>query len=266
MMETALITGGSAGIGLALAREFANAHHRVLIVALNQDEIDAAIKDLKSETNLDEIHGLAIDLTEPDAATRVKAWTDEHGWEVTTLCNNAGIGLFGDFMEEPEHLIDPLIQLNTAAPIHLTRAYLPDMRARKKGRIMMMSSVTTNQATPGHATYSGTKAFNDQVGRSLYYGERKLKSGVTVTTVVPAAVRNTDFQKTQGVNFKTFKTGLATTTPDEVARDAFKGIMAGKKMVYTGKRQRALRWLGLPLVPEAALMPLVFAEIQPVEE
>ncbi len=252
---------------MELSREFAKGGHRVLIVSLHQAEIDAAIEDVKRTAPTAELHGLAIDLTDDDAAQRVFDWTDKHlQVDVSVLCNNAGIGLFGDFMDEPAHLIDPLIDLNCRAPIHLTRAYLPGMRARGQGRIMMMSSITTNQATPGHASYSGTKSFNDQVGRSLYYQERKHKSGVTVTTVVPSAVRNTKFQDTQGVNFKTFKSGLATTTPDEIARDAYKGIMAGKKMVYSGWRQRALRWLGLSLIPEAALMPLVFAEVQPVEE
>ena len=265
-METVLITGGSAGIGLELARNFAKNGHTVLIVALDQAEIDAAIADLKRSAPDAALHGLAQDLSQPDAADKVKAWTDEHGWTVDILCNNAGIGLFGDFLEEPHDLVGKMIALNTTTPTYLTRAYLPGMRARGHGRIMMMSSVTTNQATPGHASYSATKAYNDQIGRSLYYGERKLKSGVTVTTVVPAAVRNTDFQKTQGVNFKTFKSGLATTTPQEVARDAYEGIMKGEKMVYTGRRQRILRWLGLPLIPEAMLMPLVFAEIQPVKE
>lgn len=264
-METALITGGTAGIGLELARKFAGNGHRVLIVGLHQHEVDSALSDLAASAGDVEMHGLALDLSQAGSADAVKAWTDANRWNVTVLCNNAGIGLFGDFMNEPYPLLDKMLVLNCLTPTYLNRHYLPEMRKRKRGRIMMMSSVTTNQATPGHVTYSGTKSFNDQVGRSMYWTERAMKTGVTVTTVVPAAVRNTNFQKTQGVNFKTFQSGLATTTPEEVAKDAYRGLMAGKKLVYSGWKQRALRWLGLPIMPEAALMPLVLAELQPVE-
>ena len=261
-MDTVLVTGGSSGIGLELAKLFARDGYRVLIVALDQAEIEEALSSLRAQHPGAECHGHAFDLTETDAAKRVAGWVEGQGWVVDILCNNAGIGLFGDFLEEPPQLREKMIALNVGATVALTDQFLPGMRERNKGRIMMLSSVTSMTAVPPHTTYAATKTFVDSFSRSLYYQEKHRKSKITVTSVIPAAVRDTGFQETQGTDVDTFKTGIATTTPDEVARDAYQATLAGKKRVYTGKRLRFMLRMGMKILPESWVMPLVFKELQ----
>ena len=264
-METVLVTGGSNGIGLEIAKLFADRGDRILIVALPGDELDAAAKTIQSVNAGVDVHTLGLDLTQASSAGEVVEWTQANGWAVDILCNNAGIGLFGDFLEEPEALVDKMVDLNVKATIAMTRAFLPSMRARNKGRIMIMSSVTALSAVPPHTTYAATKAFTDSLARSLYYTEKNRRSNITVTSVCPSAVRNTGFQGTQKVNVEVFKTGVATTTPEEVAKDAVAGTLAGKKRVYTGAKHRLLRRLGLRFLPEGMLMPLIFKELKPAD-
>ena len=158
-MDTVLITGGSAGIGLELSKIFAQNGFRVLIISLKQDEIDEAIALIKNENPKAALFGLQKDLTDRDAAQEVFDWTLQNDWQVDVLCNNAGIGLFGDFNQISESLQLKMMDLNVVATVQLTKRFLPGMIQRDKGRIMMLSSVTIQQANPPHCVYGSTKAF-----------------------------------------------------------------------------------------------------------
>lgn len=171
-MTTALVTGASGGIGLEIARVLAGEHDLVL-VARSADGLAAAATAVGGATVL------ALDLADPGAVARVV----EAVPEVDCLVNNAGVGDFSPFAEADPGKLDTLIALNIGALTQLTRAYLPGMLARKRGRILNVASTAAFQPGPLMAVYYATKAYVLSFSEAL--AEETRGSGVTVTALCP---------------------------------------------------------------------------------
>ena len=186
-MPTALITGASAGIGEALAKRFASDHHGVILVARRKQKLEQLAYDLR------EIHGVQAhvfecDLSEPGAATALKARLDEADLEVEFLVNNAGLGQNGLFHELDASRMSAMLQVNVTALTELTRVFLPEMVARKRGRILNVGSVAGFQPGPRMAVYYATKAYVLSLTEALV--EELRGSGVTITNLSPGATES----------------------------------------------------------------------------
>ncbi|MDQ1466738.1 MAG: uncharacterized protein QOH10_1153 [Actinomycetota bacterium] len=171
-MTTALVTGASGGIGLEIARVLAGEHDLVL-VARSADRLNDVAAELGGA------RVLALDLADPAAVARV---VDEVP-EVDVLVNNAGLGDFAPFAEADPAKLDTVIALNVAALTRLTRAYLPGMLDRKRGRILNVASTASFQPGPLMAVYYATKAYVLSLSEAL--AEETRGSGVTVTALCP---------------------------------------------------------------------------------
>jgi len=156
--KTALVTGASFGIGQELARIFAREGYSLVLVARTGDKL----RQLASE--LEKAHGtrsliLASDLSAPGAAAYVHDQTTRADITVDVLVNNAGFGQLGLFAENDLEECLQQIQLNITTLTHLTRLYLPEMLARKSGRILNVASTIAFQPGPYQAVYGASKAF-----------------------------------------------------------------------------------------------------------
>src|SRR5262252_5808434 len=137
----ALITGASAGIGAALAREAANDGHDLVLVARRREPMEALAAELKST-----------------------------GAQITViLINNAGLGDTGRFDQENSERILSMLQVNVVALTELTRLVLPQMVARKRGKVMLLASTAAFQPGPGMAVYYATKSYVLSFGRAIGY-------------------------------------------------------------------------------------------------
>ena len=238
---TTLITGGSGGIGLALARICARHGHDLVLVARSADLLEAAQAELRDGAHVD-VEVLACDLSLPCAVERVA----ELHPRIDVLVNNAGFGMFGPLADADAGQLLEMLRLNVEALTHLTRLYLPSMVERGSGRIMNLASMAAFQPGPNMAAYYGTKAYVLSLSEGLRQELRG--TGVSVTTLAPGPVR-TGFQHRAGVGeSRLFNRGVASV--EQVAEQGFRGMMTGKGLVVPGTLNR-LGSVGVRFIPRS---------------
>jgi 3-oxoacyl-[acyl-carrier protein] reductase len=185
-MHNVLVTGGSRGIGLAIAQRLAGAGYNVIAVARREsDELRGAIGEATSRES-GRLHFRAFDLSEIDAIPAfVKALRDEFG-AIYGLVNNAGIGTEGLLANMHNSEIEALIRLNVLSPVILTKYVVRHMMADGAGRIVNMSSIIASTGYNGLSVYGATKAAATGFTRSLAREVGKL--GITVNAIAPGFV------------------------------------------------------------------------------
>lgn len=251
MSGTALITGGSSGIGLALSRRLIARGWRLLWVSLSEAEIDEARASLIAAHPGALIHALALDLAAPDAPARVFEWAQGEGG-CALLVNNAGFGVYGPSASLALEAEQAMIAVNIGALHALTRLFLPAMAARGGGTIVNIASNSAFVPAPDLAVYAATKAFVKHYSEALTSELEEAGSPVRVMTVCPSAISDTPFLKRAGMEgVRTFKSFTATTA-EEVAADILDGLDRKRRFVLTGAAMRRALWL-MKLAPAPVL-------------
>jgi len=259
--KTALITGGSSGIGLELAGLFARDGYRLLLVSKPPEELAKAEAELKRQWPGAAIHTLAIDLATPEAPPLVYDFARALGRPIDVLINNAGFGTYGFIDEIAIDKELQMIQLHATALYHLTRLFLRDMVEQDRGHIINLSSVSALQPSPMLATYAATKSFVLQFSRAVNYELKERGSRVRVSAICPTATAGTGFQARAGMlQTNTFDTWM-TTTPQVVARDTYAVLQNKRDFVIPGRGfgllQRIIRHL-----PDSVRMRLARENLQ----
>jgi short-subunit dehydrogenase len=219
-MNTALITGASAGIGAAFAQELAARRTNLVLVARSEAKLQQLAQELQQYKIQVDI--VVQDLTEPKAARTVFDIVTEKGLTIDLLINNAGFGEYGDFAELDAEQQVKMIQLNILALVDLTHQFLPGMRQRRSGGIINMSSVAAFQPMPYFSVYAASKAFVLSFSEALWAENRSY--GVHILAVCPGPTETNFFQEAE------FPTGLVNAaatnyTPTEVVvREALKAL------------------------------------------
>ena len=231
---TALITGASGGIGYELAKLFAKDHYNLVLVARSSDKLNQVASQLRQQFGFN-VKTMAVDLAQDQAVTILFEQLKGEKLEVDVLVNNAGFGVFGEFAEMPEEEILGQVQLNVVALTHLTRLFLPAMIERRQGKIMNVASTAAFQPGPLMAVYYATKAYVLSFSEAL--ANEVAGTGVVVSCFCPGATE-TGFQKRAGIeNSRLFKK-IGAMNVETVARDGYRGLMAGKTLVISGTRNR----------------------------
>ena len=190
-MRNVLVTGGSRGIGLAIAERLADASFNVIAVARREsEELRSAIGAAKQGN----LHFRAADLSAIDAIPAlVKALRDEFG-PIYGLVNNAGIGTEGLLATMHNSDIEALVRLNVLSPVILTKYIVRHMMADGEGRIVNISSIIASTGYNGLSVYGATKAAATGFTRSL--AREVGKVGITVNAIAPGFI---DTELTQGL-------------------------------------------------------------------
>lgn len=182
----AIVTGASSGMGLEFARQLAKRGYNLLIVS-NVPEIYDAAEELRSEGVKElEIIPLQMDLGQQTSARELYDYAHAHEIEVEVLVNNAGVYHDKDILDDSEGFTSLIMNLHMYTPAMLCYLFGQDMKARRKGYILNVCSVTSKMAAQRLGTYGGTKAFLCHFTRALHIELRK--HGVHVTDVSPGAV------------------------------------------------------------------------------
>ena len=227
----AVITGASSGLGVDFAREAARDGCDLVLVARTEAPMQALAQDLEAKFGAAS-HVIAHDLALPGAGAAAAKAIGDLGLQPDILINNAGFGYNGDFVELDAEQTTRMMQLNMVTLTDLTRALLPGMLARRKGRIMLLASTAAFQPGPSMAVYCATKAYVLSFGEALAFEVRG--TGVTVTTVCPGATK-TNFQKNASIDEAAsllMKTGMMTSAA--VARQGYRAMKSGTSVVVTG--------------------------------
>lgn len=230
---TALITGASAGIGYALAHLFVQAGHDVILVARRQEKLAQMQTQWSTEHGVN-IHVFAQDLSDPQAWSTLMDRVIDADLEVDYLVNNAGLGLNGPFAEGSVEATMAMMHVNMTNLVGLTRAILPGMLARGRGRILNVGSTAGFQPGPGMSVYYATKAFVYSFNEGLV-GELA-GTPVSATNLAPGAV-NTEF-KDRAQMHDTLLFALGADTPEFVAKAGFDAMMRGKSLVVPGLKNK----------------------------
>ncbi|MGB7999730.1 MAG: SDR family NAD(P)-dependent oxidoreductase, partial [Anaerobacillus sp.] len=157
MVETALITGASGGLGFDLATLMAKEGNNLILVARNREKLEQRAQELRSYGV--EIDCIVSDLSKPESVEKLYKDVKTLGRQVDFLINNAGVGLFGKFTETDMKQELEMLYLNINSLTHLTKLVLPDMTARGKGKIMNVASTAAFQPGPLMAVYYASKAY-----------------------------------------------------------------------------------------------------------
>ncbi|HUJ41031.1 MAG TPA: SDR family oxidoreductase [Candidatus Acidoferrales bacterium] len=229
----AVVTGASAGIGSAIARELAAVGTHLVLTARRRDRLDDLAARLHAAHSI-HVEVCPADLAQPSAPAELFAFTSGKGIAVDLLVNNAGFGAHGAFREVPVQRQLQMVQVNISAVIHLTHLYLPAMLERRRGHILILASTAGFQAVPYLAAYSATKSFDLFFAEAL--AEEVREFGVSVTALCPGAT-STEFQQVAGQPDSSFR---SPESPDKVARVGLQALAAGKSMVISGARNRLM--------------------------
>lgn len=208
--KKALVTGSTAGIGYAIAKQLAKENAQVYVNGRTKERVEAAIKKLKEETGNQDIHGVTADFSNNnDIDNLIKQLP-----EVDILVNNVGIfepKAFGDITDADWM---KFFEVNVLSGVRLARAYFDKMIAKTWGRIIFISSESAIQIPGEMIHYGMTKTAQIAVSRGL--AELTKGTGVTVNTVLPGPTES------EGVGG--FLENLAREqgkTPEQVEKDFF---------------------------------------------
>lgn len=237
----ALVTGASAGIGAALARELARHGAKLILTARRKERLDSLAAELGAKGT--EVRILTADLNDPDAPGQIYEATG--GIEVDILVNNAGLGLFGAFQSgDPEQEFSQ-VRVNCEAVVRLSRLFVPRMIERRRGWVLIVASTASFQPVPYLTTYAATKAFDRFFAQGL--AAEVARFGVKVTALCPGPTES-EFFEIAGAS--AFKRGVQLT--DEVARSAVTALAGGRRTVIPNAAGRisafAVRFLPVTLI------------------
>ena len=182
--QRALVTGASSGIGAAFARELARRGADLVLVARSQDKLTELAQELRASFGVAADVAVA-DLAQPSAAVDLAAELSDRDLQIDILVNNAGFGLFALLQDADRALLADMVRVNVAAPVELTRLYLPGMIERGRGAIINVASTAAFQPVPYMAVYGATKAFVLSFTEALWAETRS--TGVRVTTLCPGS-------------------------------------------------------------------------------
>jgi short-subunit dehydrogenase len=231
-----LITGGSEGIGLELAKLFAKDGYNLILVARDQEKLQQAAEELKQAHNVT-VHTIVKNLMQSDGPPQVYQEVRAKGIAVDVLVNNAGQGVYGRFVDNELQKELDIIQLNISATVMLTKYFLKDMLQQNKGKILNVGSIAGEMPGPWQAVYHGTKAFIHSWSEGL---RNELQdSAITITILVPGATDTAFFDKA-GMKASKIYEEPNLADPVKVARDGYEGLMKGEHKVVSGLKNKAM--------------------------
>ena len=180
--RTALVTGGSKGLGKAMAAGFARHGANVIICSRNADELEATASEIHEATGRRVEYAVA-DLTSRDGVASLVEATQSQFGGVDILVNNAGSNNPQLIDQVDDDQWDEILQLNLSSCMALTRAFVPGMKEKGWGRVIHISSIIALAAAPGRSVYAATKA--GLIGMARAQAIELGPFGITVNCIAP---------------------------------------------------------------------------------
>jgi hypothetical protein len=237
----ALVTGASAGIGVALARELAGHGAKLILTGRRRERLEALAAELAARGT--EVRIVAADLNDPAAPRQLYDATEGAGLAVEILVNNAGLGQFGAFHDSPVEQELSQVRVNCEAMVRLTRLFVPRMVERRRGWVLVLASTASFQPLPYFATYAATKAFDRFFALGL--AAEVARFGVKVTALCPGPTESEFFDVSRAGVFK----GRGVQSAEQVARLGVEALARGQRLIvpYFAGRFTALLVRFLPV-------------------
>src|SRR4051794_33376535 len=238
----AVVTGASSGIGLELARQFAD-HGYDLIVAAEDASIGDAAAQLDTAAD-----AVRVDLATAEGVERLYERIRMDGRPVDAIALNAGIGAGGAFATDTELATElRMIDLNVRSTVHLAKLVVRDMVARGEGRMLFTSSIASTMPGSFQAVYNASKSFVQSLALALR--EELKDTDVTVTALMPGPTETEFFERAEMLDTKVGTDDK--DDPGDVARDGFEALMAGKERVVSHSLSTKAQGRGSRFIPDS---------------
>lgn len=230
-----LITGASSGFGREFAQQYAAQGRSLILVARRLNELETLADELRKRFAVDVLVQQA-DLSSINVIIDLHRYLHDRKIVVDILINNAGYGLQGAFLEEPLESSLAIIDLDVASLTAMTRLFAEDMRARRRGHILMVASLLSYQGVKNFAVYSAAKAYVLRFSDALH---RELKrDGVIVTALCPG-MSDTGFAASAKQKI-TPTLRRVMMQPQPVVQAGIRALRAGRMSVVPGFGNKAI--------------------------
>lgn len=239
-----LITGASSGIGKSFAIEYARLGYDLVLVARDKNKLNEVKKIIGNRVNVDVV---SMDLNNIDKCK--KLYNDYK--DIDILINNAGFGLFGEFIDIDLDRELEMIDTNVKALQCLMKLYLNDMVKRDSGYILNVASIVGFMPGPLMSTYYATKNYVVSLSEGIREELRKKKSKVKISILCPGPVK-TNFDNVAGVKFS-----LKGKSSEEVVKYAIKMLERGRFYIVPGIDIKILRFIS-GIVPNGLVSKVVY--------
>jgi uncharacterized protein len=250
--SAAFVTGASSGIGEALARELASRGHNVVLVARRSERLHKLAAELSADHGV-RAEVLVADLADADARHCLLRDLDTLGLDIEIMALAAGFGMVGPYLEHDADRVSLMVRTNVEATMALALALAPAMVARRRGAILLVSSMAGNQPMPYFAAYAATKAAVTSLGQSLHC---ELKpNGVTVSVLAPGNVSTEFSAVAEAAHQEHRQPAFLTADATQCAVAAVAALEKGKRKVVSLPQTAMFAWVTAHL-PLSIWLPL----------
>lgn len=222
----ALITGGTSGIGLEVAKILSRLNYELVIVGLRQT---FSCDELKN------YHYIQCDLSKEDCVYQLCEKIKE--FDLDIFIDNAGFGDIGLFLDTSIEKEVEMIEINVKAVHILLKAVLKDMVIKDRGRVLVTSSLAAYACSGYMATYYATKAYSFHLSVGYQQELKDIKSNVTLSVLCPGPV-STEFEKRAHVKFT-----MKPISARKVAKITIKKLLKGKRIIIPTFKYKSLAFL-----------------------
>lgn len=235
-LRVALVTGACSGIGLALARQLGALGYTLVLVSEREDRLAEAANAIRGAHAVP-VHPVPLDLARPEAAGELFGAVTARGLDVDLLISNAGMFFFGETADADPGRANALLQLHVVTPSLLCTLFTRGMRARRRGHVLLVSSISAWRDFPGISYYGSSKKYLRGFARALrselaVYGVNVtcLAPGATATNLYDASVVPVGLARRLGVMMEA----------EEVARAGLEAMFRGRAEYTPGLLSRAM--------------------------
>ena len=236
----AVVTGASRGIGAAYARVLASRGHDLLLVSRDETRLTHLARELEANHGI-QAHVFIVDLSRPDAAHQLFVESRQYRQTPDMLINNAGFGLYGEFVSHPLPRIQEMLHVHVRTVVESIRLFLPGMIERGSGSIINVASIAGLLPIPHFAEYAATKAFLVSFSEAL--AEEVRATGVCIQACCPGQTE-TDFHASAGLRPPT---SLPMQTAAQVVHTSLAALSNKRPVVTIGWQGKltalAMKWL-----------------------
>ena len=252
-MKTVLITGASSGIGYEFAKIYAKKGYNLVITARRKNNLERIKQELESFDTAICVDIIVLDLSKQNSAKELYEVVKQRGILIDTLINNAGFGVYGNFIEtDIEKEID-MIELNIKSLVVLTKLFLKDMVSRNNGTIINVASTAAFQPGPLMSVYYASKSFVLSFTEAIRNEVRDTNVNISVLCPGPT---DTELEKSASLEESSLFTKLKVMKPEKVAIIGYKGINRNKSVIIPGILNNILITFN-KIIPRALVINIV---------
>lgn len=238
--QTALITGASSGIGLAYAKNLARRGYDLVLISNEKEKIFHTAGEIASKYGI-KTHPLHKDLSTDNSAEEVFDFCRSKNIEIEILISNAGFLIFDYMSETDTEKIKSMVRLQTETPTLLCKLFGDEMKKRRQGFILLMSSMAAWMPYPGLVIYASTKRYLKDFAKAFHYEMADFNVGVTA--LCPGAVNTSLYKLDARKRDIALKYGIMMPT-DKLADMGIRAMFRKKTLFIPGRINR----IALPLL------------------